>query len=99
MQLTALLPVVTLTVLEVIFDVGMFCGGPADPWNFIDGVATTLPHAIYWIPCAVYSHISPSAHQTLRAQVSTCLYWAFSMPQYRIRFLMHQLVCFDFSAF
>ncbi len=98
MQVTALSSVVTLTALEVIFDVGMFCEGPADPWNFVDGVATTLPHAIYWILCAVYTRVSPSAHKKLRAQVSACPYWAFSTSKYTICFLVHQLIEFDFTA-
>ncbi len=59
MQLTALSPVVMLTALEVIFDVGMFCEGPVDPWSFNDSVAAASLHVIYWILCTVYNHVSP----------------------------------------
>ncbi len=100
MQLTALSPVVTLTALEIIYGKGAYCEGPADPWNHIDGVITTPPHAIYWIPCAIYSHVALfTNHQPLRAQASTCPYWAYSTSRYRVRFLVHQLVNFDFATF
>ncbi len=98
MQLTTVSPVVLLTALEFIIHEGVFCQGPADPWNHADGVASQLSHAIYWIPCAVYTRVSPSAHQKLRAQVSACPYLAFSTSKYTIRFLVHQLIEFDFAA-
>ncbi|MCP4597149.1 MAG: hypothetical protein GY843_11775 [Neptuniibacter sp.] len=85
-------------MLEFIIDEGVFCQGPADPWNHADGGASLSSHAIYWIPCAVYTRVSLSAHQKLRAQVSACPYWAFSTSKYTVRFLVHQLIEFDFAA-
>ncbi len=91
-----LLPTVTLTEIESVTDAGiisgMFCSGPIDPWSIVENVASATQHAIYWILHAVYVSISPSAHQMLRAQVSTCPFWAFSTQQYRIHFLVHQLI-------
>ncbi len=92
LQPMMLSPVVMLTVLEVIFDIGMFCTGPADPWSFDDSVASASPHAIYWILRAIYASGSPSTHQTLHVQVSTCPFWAFSMPEYHVHFLQKTLV-------
>ncbi len=99
MQLTAVLPIILLTTLEFITDEGVFCQGPADPWNYADGVASLSPHAIYWIPCAVYTRVSLSAHQVLRAQVSTCSCCAFSTSKYTVRFLVYQLIEFHVAAF
>ncbi len=99
MTLTALSLIVTLTALEIIPDDGLFCSGPADPWNHVDGVTATLPYATYWMPCAVYQRITlPTNCLMLRAQVSPCLYWAYSTSRYRVRFLVHQLVNFDFAT-
>ncbi len=98
MQLTTLSPVVSLTVLEFIADEGVFCQGPADPWNSAENVVLFPPHAIYWIPCAVYNRVSFPVHcQTLRAQVSICPYWAFSTLKYTVCFLMHQLIQYKFA--
>ncbi len=58
-------PTVTLTELDSIMDAGldsgMFCTGPADPWSTTQNVASATHHATYWLPCAVYESISPSA--------------------------------------
>ncbi len=98
MKLTAVSPVVLLTPLEFIIFEGVFCRGPADPWNPAEDVASFSSHAIYWVPCAVYTRVSPSAHKKLRAQVSACPYWAFSTSNYTVRFLVHQLIEFDFTV-
>ncbi len=82
MQLTAVSPVVLLSMLEFVPDKGVFCQGPSDPWNYANRVASLLPHAIYWIPCTIYNCVSPSACHTLRAQASTCPPWAFSTLKY-----------------
>ncbi|MCP4595702.1 MAG: hypothetical protein GY843_04380 [Neptuniibacter sp.] len=98
MQLTALSPIVTLVAIEIIYGKGAYCQGPNDPWNYVEGVMM-MPHAIYWIPSAVYCQVPLFAcREPLRAQVSTCPYWAYSTPKYRVRFLVHQLINFNFPA-
>ncbi len=98
LQLTLMTPVVSLVTLEFVADEGVFCEGPADPWNRADGVGPLPLHAVYWIPSAVYTRVSSSAHQKLRVQASACPHWAFSTPRYLVRFLVHQLIEFDFTA-
>ncbi len=98
MQLTTLSPIVSLTMLEFVADEGVFCQGPANPWNSAKNVVSFLLHAIYWIPCTVYNCISLPVHcQTLCAQVSICPHWAFSTSKYTVRFLMHQLIQYKFA--
>ncbi len=98
MQLAIVSPVVVLITLKFVADEGIFCEGPADPWNHADGVGSLPLHVIYWIPCAVYTRVSPSAHRKLHAQASACPHWAFSTPRYLVHFLVHQLIEFDFAA-
>ncbi len=97
-KLTTVSPIVLLTPLEFIIHEGVFCKGPVDPWKPIEDAASFPLHAIYWIPCAVYTRVSPSAHKKLRAQVFVCPSWAFSMSKYTVRFLVHQLIEFDFTV-
>ncbi len=47
LQPTMLSPIVTLTEIEFITDVGMFCSGPIDPWSSVNNVASATQHAIY----------------------------------------------------
>ncbi len=95
LQLTALSPFVTVTILEIIPDDGLFCEGPADPWNHVDGVTTTPLRAIYWMPHAVYTRVTLPTNHAFRVQVSTCPFWAYSTSRFHVRFLVHQLVNFD----
>ncbi len=90
-QLTSVSPVVPLTVLEFVPAKGVFCQGPSDPWRYAVGMGSLSSPAIYWIPCPVYNCVSPSAVETLRALVTTCPPWAFSMLKYNVRFLVYQL--------
>ncbi len=97
MKLTSVSPVVLLTPLEFIISEGVFCQGPADPWKPAEDDISFPSHAIYWVPCAVYTRVSLSARKKLRAQVSVCPCWAFSTSKYTVTFLVHQLIEFDFS--
>ncbi len=98
MQLTALSPVVSLTVLEFVANEGAFCRGPADPWNAAENTVWFSSHAAYWVPCAEYNRISLSVPcQTLHAQASVCPYWAFSTSKYTVSFLAHQRIQDKFS--
>ncbi len=58
LQPTMLSPSITLTELECDLDAdlhpGIFCLGPADPWNTVAG-ANTDP-AVFWLPAVVYEN-------------------------------------------
>ncbi len=90
-QLTSVSPVVPLTVLEFVPAKGVFCQGPTDPRRYANGMGSLSSPAIYWIPIPVYNCVSPSAVESLRALVTTCLPWAFSTLKYNVRFLVYQL--------
>ncbi len=96
LQPTITSPTVTLAELDSIMDAGldsgMFCSGPTDPWSATNNVGMATSHVTYWIPRAVLESASSTARQMLRAQVSNCPIWAFSMPQHRVCFLVHLLL-------
>ncbi len=94
LQFTLLSPTIILTEFECRLDDGLdsgiFCQGPSDPWDPIAS-ANTDP-VIYWLPISVFESAPFEARQSLRAQVSTCPLWTFSMPTHVVRYVVHCLV-------
>ncbi len=95
LQPTLLSPRVALVELErtgnTSLDAGIFCQGPADPWDSVS--STSSAQVIYWIPRAVYDSALPAAHSALRAlgvqYTVFCLFifWCIALCNYPVSLL------------
>ncbi len=84
----------TLTELEHNMDAGsgssIFCLGPFDPWDIV--ASANSDPVVYWLPGSIYESTPSDAREALCAQVSSCPPWAFGVPSYTVRYLVHCLL-------